>query len=321
MTTRRTLLAGGLAAATHVSLSPNHAARAAAPQPALDIIDCHTHFYDPTRPEGIPWPPKGSPLYRTVLPKHLRAEPQSQPVTGTVIVEASSRLEDNQWLLDLARDDPFVVGIVGSLDPSQPDYPKHLKRFARNRLFRGIRVGDRVVTKLLAAGKSDAFALLGTYDLELDVIGGPTSPQVVAQLAQRLPDLRIVINHIANVPIDKNPPPAKWVQAMGAAARHANVYCKVSALVSAAAQDGRKAPTDLDFYRPYLNVVFTAFGEDRVIYGSDWPVSAEAADYRTQQKLALDYVAERGRAATRKFCSLNARTAYKWVDRKGRRRS
>ena len=318
MTTRRTLLAGSLASAATLSLPPYSSAAA---EPSLDIIDCHTHFYDPTRPGGIPWPRKDSPLYRTVLPKDLRAEPQYKPVTGTIIVEASERLEDNQWLLDLARDDPFVVGIVGRLDPISADYAKHLKRFVANPLFRGIRVNDQVVTKVLEADKAAAFKLLGTHDRELDVIGGPTSPLVVDRLARRLPDLRLVINHIANVPITKDPPPANWVQAMRAAARHPNVYCKVSALVWGAAQGGRKPPSDLEFYRPYLDIVFDALGEDRVIYGSDWPVSALAADYHTQQKLILDYVAERGAQAMRKFCSLNAQVAYKWVERKGRRKT
>ena len=318
MTNRRTLLAGSLASAATLSLSPHSSAAA---EPSLDIIDCHTHFYAPTRPGGIPWPRKDSPLYRTVLPKDLRAEPQYKPVTGTIIVEASERLEDNQWLLDLARDDPFVVGIVGRLDPTSSDYAKHLKRFVANPLFRGIRVNDQVVTKVLAADKAAAFKLLGTHDRELDVIGGPTSPLVVDRLARLLPDLRLVINHIANVPITKDPPPANWVQAMRAAARPPNVYCKVSALVWGAAQGGRKPPSDLEFYRPYLDIVFDALGEDRVIYGSDWPVSALAADYRTQQKLILDYVAERGAQAMRKFCSLNAQVAYKWVERKGRRKT
>ena len=101
----------------------------------LDIIDCHTHFYDPTRPEGIPWPGKGTSLYRTVLPKHLRAVKHFRCVTGTIIVEASPRVEDNAWLLDLAKDDPFVVGVVGNLTPGTVEFAGHLK--CRSRLRRG----------------------------------------------------------------------------------------------------------------------------------------------------------------------------------------
>ena len=99
-------VAGAVGLTLHTSLADDSIS-------GLDIIDCHTHFFDPTRPEGIPWPSKSSPLYRTVLPKHLRKLKTFRPVTGAVIVEASPWVEDNAWLLDLAKDDPFVVGIVG----------------------------------------------------------------------------------------------------------------------------------------------------------------------------------------------------------------
>ena len=121
----------------------------------LDVIDCHTHFYDPARPGGIPWPAKGSPLYRTVLPKHLRELKHFRRVTGTVIVEASDRLEDNAWLLGLAKDDPFVVGIVGRLEPGSPDFAKHLKRFAAHPLFRGIRISTSLLRSLLGQGRAE----------------------------------------------------------------------------------------------------------------------------------------------------------------------
>ena len=75
------------------------------------IIDTHTHFYDPTRPEGVPWPPADNELlYRTVLPEHHRALAVPEGVTGTVVVEASAWLADNQWILDLAADDPGSSG-------------------------------------------------------------------------------------------------------------------------------------------------------------------------------------------------------------------
>ena len=105
-----------------------------------ETIDCHPHFYDPSRSEGVPWPGPKSPLYRTVLPKHLRALPKPRALTGTVVVEASGWVEDNQWLLDLAKDDPFIVGIVGNLRPGTEGFQKHLNRFAANPLYRGIRV-------------------------------------------------------------------------------------------------------------------------------------------------------------------------------------
>ncbi|MDA1231156.1 MAG: amidohydrolase family protein [Planctomycetota bacterium] len=285
----------------------------------LDIIDCHTHFYDPTRPEGVPWPTRGTPLYRTVLPQHLRDLKQFRRVTGTVIVEASNRVEDNAWLLELAKDDPFIVGIVGNLTPGTPEFAGHIKRFTADPLFRGIRISAKLLQDLLQQDNIEDLRLLADHDLELDVNGGPDTPDTIAKLAMQLPSLRIVLNHIGNVRVTADAPPAEWQTGIQAAARHPSIFCKISALVEGAARDGQKAPDDLAFYKPYIDVVWNAFGDDRVIYGSNWPVSDMAADYEKLQRIVMEYAAEKGTAATQKFCSLNAKQAYKWVERPGRR--
>lgn len=286
----------------------------------LDIIDCHTHFYDPERPEGVPWPEKGTPLYRTVLPEHLRALKTFRPVTGTIIVEARARIEDNAWLLDLAKNDPFIVGIVGRLEPGEPSFEKNLKRFAANPLFRGIRISVGALKQLLEQNVLADLKLLAAHDLSLDVNGGPETPAVVAKLASKLPELRIVLNHIGNVPITDKRPDAAWSEGVRLLAEYPNVFCKISGLVENAAQQAKKpAPAELDFYRPYLDVVWNAFGEDRVIYGSNWPVSDSGADYKTLQSITLRYAFERGEEPARKFCSLNALRAYHWIERSERR--
>jgi len=323
---RRTFLSGISAAAVGVCLPSfgTSRAQAAADVPDafknLDVIDCHTHFYDPSRKEGVSWPGKGTPLYRTVLPKDLRALKQYVPVTGTVIVEASPRLEDNDWLLSIAKDDPFVVGIVGHVDPGTPDYAANIKRLAANPLFRGIRVGSNVVKKALEGNDFADLKLLAELNLVLDVNGGPDTLGLVAQLAAKLPELRIIQNHIGNVKITKDAPPADWAAGIRAAAEHKNVFCKISALVEGANRDKAIPPSkDVEFYRPYIDVVWNAFGDDRVIYGSNWPVSDGAADYYTLEKIALDYALGRGAEPLKKFCSLNAKAGYKWVERPGRR--
>ena len=286
----------------------------------LDIIDCHTHFYDPERPEGVPWPEKGTPLYRTVLPKHLRALDTFRPVTGTIIVEARASVEDNAWLLDLAKGDPFVVGIVGRLEPGDPSFEKNLQRFAANPLFRGIRISAQVLQKLLERDALADLKLLAAHDLSLDVNGGPETPAVVAKLASKIPELRIVLNHIANVPITDKHPPADWSEGMRLLAKNPNVFCKISGMVESAAKQAKEpAPAALDFYRPYLDVVWNAFGDDRVIYASNWPVSESGADYKIMQRITLLYAFEKGEEPTRKFCSLNALRAYRWIERPGRR--
>lgn len=324
MTTRRIFLkqatVATFGASTAVCCTGPADAKNTPKKEILDIIDCHTHFYDPTRPQGVPWPRKNTPLYRTVLPKHLRALPKAAPLSGTVVVEASRLIEDNQWLLDIAKDDPFVVGVVGNLQPESETYTKDLKRFAANRLYRGIRVSHRAVEKQLSEKNLKPFQMLEELDLELDINGAADMLVVAAKLSKALPKLRIVINHIGNIALDGNGPQTVWIDQMKTAAEQENVFCKVSALVEGTLRSGLKPTGQLDFYRPYLDVLWSAFGEDRLIYGSNWPVSDRATDYATLQKVVLDYVTERGPDASKKFFALNAMKAYKWIDRKGRTR-
>jgi predicted TIM-barrel fold metal-dependent hydrolase len=98
------------------------------------------------------------------------------------------------------------------------------------------------------------------------------------------------------------------------------VFCKISHLVRTALHEKRPpGTTELDFYRPYLDEMWEAFGEDRVIYASNWPVSESISDYETLERVPLQHAFEKGGSATRKFCSLNSQRAYRWVERPGRR--
>jgi L-fuconolactonase len=302
--------------------NPSDQPHGSTPATPAEVIDCHTHFYDPTRPAGVPWPPRESPLYRTVLPADLRKQPTHFPLTGTVVVEASPWVADNDWLLALAADDPLLVGIVGNLEPGQPAFAPQLDRLAQNPLFRGIRLRGPIVQQILEQDHLSDLARLQKHDLALDLNGGPETPALAARVAQALPDLRIVINHLGNVRIGKAAPPVAWVQGIAAAGQARNVSLKISALVEGAARAMQPTPTELDHYRPYLDVVWNAFGPDRVIYGSNWPVSERAADYQTLQKLACDYVFEQGgQTALEKFCAGNAQQIYRWVNRPGRPRN
>ncbi|NBV23046.1 MAG: amidohydrolase [Proteobacteria bacterium] len=297
------------------------AALAAAPllavDPPLVIIDTHTHFYDPKRPEGVPWPGKGDALlHRTTLPADYRAQPVPQPVTATVVVEASPLVEDNQWILDLAAKDKFIVGFVGNLKPGEDAFAGHLKRFASNPLYRGIRIGEGALRPGLgnAAFLAD-IKRLADANLELDVNGGPTMLPEIARLAKELPGLRIVINHLANTRIDgKNVSPT-WRADLEAAAKFPQVFLKVSALVEGTGKSDGTAPRDVEFYRPWLDIAWNAFGADRLIYGSNWPVSARFASLATVQGIVHDYFSAKGPAALAKFFGGNAGTAYRWVKR------
>jgi L-fuconolactonase len=290
---------------------------AAEPEP-VPALDAHTHFYDPRRPQGVPWPGKQDKLlYRPVLPDEFKKLTAKQHVRSTIVVEASPWLEDNQWLLDLAEKEPFLVGIVGHLDPADDEFAKHLDRFARAPLFRGIRVNHTDLRRGLEQKVYlDNLRLLVKHDRELDVNGGPDMPADVARLAQALPELRVVINHAANLKIDGEAVPADWLKGMRAAGGGKQVFCKVSALVEGTRRTKGDAPADVAFYRPVLDALWDVFGEERLIYGSNWPVSDQAAPYATVHEIVRSYFQKKGNVASEKFFLRNAVAAYKPVDRR-----
>ena len=106
-----------------------------------------------------------------------------------------------------------------------------------------------------------------------------------------------------------------WTEAMQLLAEQANIYCKVSGLVESVADKTQPIPHEVEFYKPVLNLLWNKFGQDRLIYGSNWPVSARFAKYATVQKLVLDYFEPKGKDATDKVFRQNSKVAYKWIDR------
>jgi predicted TIM-barrel fold metal-dependent hydrolase len=281
------------------------------------LIDAHTHFYDPTRPQGVPWPPADDKLlYRRVFPKDYRGLKVPRPVTGTVVVEASPWVEDNQWVLDLAANDSFIVGFVGNLPLGTKQFAGHLRRFAANKLFRGLRIRDR---KLEGALDAPAFLadlkLLADRDLSLDLVGGTEILPFAQRLATEVPRLRIIVDHLAGVTIDGKAPPTEWVGQMRALSGRPSVYCKVSGLVEGTGRSDGSAPREVEFYRPVLDVMRTLFGPERLIYASNWPVSERFAPLGTVEGIILEYFASQGKAEAEQVLSKSAQAAYKWVRR------
>jgi len=280
------------------------------------VIDTHTHFYDPSRPEGVPWPSKDDPvLYRTILPADYAKLKQVIPVTGTVVVEASPLLEDNQWLLDLAAKEKFIVGIVGNLTPGSPDFAKHIKRFSMNKLYRGIRIGHGLIQKAERKPLLADLSKLVDADLALDINGGPTMLPDVIAVAKELPKLRIVVNHMSNVRINGKAPPKEWQTNIQRVAELPTVFCKMSALVEGTGHTDGKAPANVEFYQPTLDVLWKAFGAERLMYGSNWPVSERFAPCETVQKLVIDYCDTKEKDAKQKVLATTSAKAYKWVQR------
>lgn len=257
------------------------------------IIDTHVHFYDPTRPQGVPWPNKSETLlYRTTLPKQFREAAAGLGVDGVVIVEASAWLEDNQWLLDLAKDEGLIKGITGNLQVGVPEFAANLRRFARSRLFLGIRLGVRRI----AAGLNEPAFLedmkrLAGANLQLDAIGDPSLMETVARLSDRVPKLRIVIDHL----------PLEQAAQYGPLKGRNQVFAKVSGNVRA--------------HREELDGIWEAFGGQRLIYASNWPVSNKYATYPEVLAVVKDYFTSKGQEAADGYFWKNAKRAYRYLDR------
>ena len=280
------------------------------------IVDTHVHFIDPTRPQGVsyPDPRQESRLYRTALPLHYKAITAPLGVTGVVVVEASHWVEDNQWVLDLAAGESLIVGFSGNLDMRSSDFESNLDRFAANPLFSGIRPRMLEPADYSTPVVAAAAELLAEKDLELDAHLGYYDFDGLFGLVARVPQLRVVINHIgAGRPIDGRAANPEWAEVMRRIAAHPNVYCKVSAVLQHSA--ALPAPTDVDFYRPTLDALWNAFGEDRLVYGSNWPNVEQIGPYSQELGIVAAYFGGKGDDVSEKFFWRNAKTAYRWIDR------
>lgn len=252
------------------------------------IIDTHTHFYMPGRPQGVPWPSPDDPvLHRAFLPPEFERLARPLGVSGTVVVEASPWIEDNDWLLNLAEDHPVILGVVGNLPVGTPGFAGHLRRLSRRHAFKGIRIGTDAVSAALVPGRaSDDLQRVTDADLTVDLLIPPDRLADAARLADRLPRLRLVVDHCANVPVGGTPPEA-WLAGLRNCKDQPNVFMKFSGLVEGTGRRGGLAPQDPAAYASITRAVVSAFGPDRLLFGSNWPVSLLFASYETVLDIAI----------------------------------
>ncbi len=287
--------------------------------PSIPIIDTHIHLFDPRRPQGIPWPPQDDPiLYKPALPARYRQVTHGEGVVGAIEVECSPWLEDNQWVLDVAAKDPLIVGTVGDLEPDKPDFRPQLERFHKNPLFRGIRYGNLWGRDLSAELSNPVFVAglkeLAGAGLEMDTANPDTVLiAAVLRLTDQVPDLRIVIDHLPQYnPPTEWPARSEYEANLRELGKRPQVYAKLSEILRRV--DGR-VQMDVDFYRPRLDQMWETFGEDRLMYGSDWPNSDHIETVPQELTIVRSYLAGKGAAAAEKVFWKNSVAAYRWVKR------
>ena len=283
------------------------------------IVDSHVHFFDPTRPGGVPWPPSDLPaLYKPSLPPRLQTLAHSFGVTGCIAVECSPLRSDNDWLLNVAADHPFVLGIIGDLDPADPAYRTQLDRLRKNALFLGIRYGNIWNRDLLADIDKPHFldGLRSLADAGLVFESANPDPRLIRALlhiVERVPRLRVIIDHLPNakLPTDANAI-AAYHHDLAVLARYSRVYVKLSEIP--VVKDGAIIH-DKRFYRERIDPLWDLFGPHRVIFGSDWPNSDQVAPYDQTFAIVSRYFASKTPEDRERYFWKNSQIAYRWSPR------
>src|SRR5262245_62129547 len=312
MMSRRAFLIGTAAAAAMPW-------RSNAQAPPVPIVDTHIHLFDPTRPQGAPYsgpPPAPGAAPMAAYPDRYRNLASPLGVVAAIKIEASPWIEDNLWVLEVAERDPIIVGVVGNLEPDKPEFPEYLERYHKNPLFRGIRYGNlwgRDITKQSTnAAFLDGMKRLAAADLVLDT-ANPRVPLLEAMLriSDAAPTLRIVLDHLPALdPSDADR--AAYDSALREIGKRPQIYVKLSEIIH---RVNGQVSTDLAAYRARLDALMAVFGEDRILFGSDWPNSDGVAPVDKIFAIAKEYFSAKPRLVAEKYFWRNSIAVYKWIKR------
>ena len=308
--TRRTFVVGTAALGTSSVLG------AASTNAPIPIIDTHIHLFDGTRPQGAPYVGPGGDSPTVSLPDHYRKLAEPLGIVGAIKVEASPWIEDNLWALQVAQQDDIMLGVVGNLQPEKPEFPEYLARHAKNPLFRGIRHGNLWGYDLARMVTNRAFMrgmkLLAEADLTLD-IANLSVPllEAVVRVSDHVPNLRIAIDHLPGL----EPTPttkAGYDRVLKELGSRDNIFVKLSSVIH---RINGNVESDLKTHRPRLDNLRAVFGDDRVMFGSDWPNSDGVAPLDAVVGIIKEYFADKPRDVQEKFFWKNSVKAYKWTAR------
>lgn len=243
------------------------------------IIDSHQHFWQLSRPFDYRWldAPELAPIRRDYLPDDLAPHLRAVGVDRSIFVQTQHNLDENRWVLGLAEQHDFLAGVVGWVDLASPDCERQLLEFKDHPKFVGVRHvtqdepdDDFIVRDDVLRG----LAVLERHRVPFDLLFYVKHLRHVPTLARRLPDLPMVIDHLAKPHIRAHRLD-DWLADFRAASALPNVFCKLSGMITEA--DWRHwKPHDL---RPYVHEALDRFGPDRLMYGSDWPVCELAGSY------------------------------------------
>jgi predicted TIM-barrel fold metal-dependent hydrolase len=289
-------------------------------EPGIPIVDTHIHLFDQTRPQGAPYaggrPPGSTAPTLPSYPPRYRALARPLGIVGAIAVEASPWVEDNLWVLQVAQTDTMLVGVIGNLEPDKPEFAEYLDRYRKNSLFLGIRYGNlwgRDLTKqtenadFLAGIKrlADAGLVFETANPRISLL------EAIVRITDKVPDLRVVLDHMPGL-IPTAAEQTTYERLLAELGKRPRIFCKLSSVVRRI--DG-EVSFDVATYRDRLDRLVQAFGDDRVVYGSDWPNSDSVAPPDQIIAVVKQYVAGKSAAFREKYFWRNSIPAYRWVRR------
>ena len=270
-------------------------------------IDSHQHFwyYNPEREGWIT--DQMSRIRKDFLPQDLKLVLEKNSMDGCILVQADDSEEETVRLLDFAADAPFVKAVVGWVDLTGDDCRERLEYYTRNEIFKGIRHTLQGVPEAVVLQDSfqRGIQLLSEFGLTYDLLIFQDQLPVATKLVKNHPHQAFVLDHMAKVQITSKVNPG-WEAGIKELAKQENIFCKLSGFL--VETEGLKwEPKSFD---PFFEVVWNAFGEDRLMYGSDWPVCLAAGSYEDTVKLVESFFARKGSRALEKIMGKNAQRFY-----------
>jgi L-fuconolactonase len=254
------------------------------------IIDSHQHFWQIEKFNYEWMSPTDKILYRDFLPDNFEQVLQQNGVAKSVAVQAHQSIEEARWLLELSDQFDFMAGVVGWVDLQSENLSQQLDELTKHPKFKGVRhvVQDEPDDDWIVRPKViEGIKTLAKYDLTYDILVFPRHLKYVKILLENCPEIKFVIDHFAKPPIASGEI-AEWSNDIKEVAKFPNVYCKLSGLVTEA---NHQNWTKEDL-QPYINVAMEAFGANRLMYGSDYPVCLLAASYQKVLETYRSFLAD-----------------------------